>query len=91
MPKKKKDADVCTPTGPDSRWVDGWPYRVAKSGSVMVGTAASGQFKRWSFKLTSYKSIDLESDEDRDHCVRLEIQHRGKGPGPGKRHSGRRF
>jgi len=83
MPKKKKHADICTPTGPEPRWVDGWPYRVQKNGTVMVGTAASGQFRRWSFALTSYEDIDFDSDEDRDQCVRLEIQHRSKGPGPG--------
>lgn len=82
---KKKNKSICKPTGPDPRWVDGWSYRVYESGTVVVGTAPSGtQFARWSFALTSYEGIDLDSDDDRDKCVHLEVARRDKGSGPGK-------
>eukprot|EP00966_Prymnesium_polylepis_P013560 312810-Prymnesium_polylepis.1 len=50
MPPKKKAAAF----EESSDIVRGWPYKVYGSGLVKVGTAGSGQFKSFSFRLTSY-------------------------------------
>ena len=82
-PRRKPTHAPLNPTQGPSRWMNGWPYRVFACGKVKVGTAKVGPHAAWSFSLFSYEGADYECHQARDQCVRLEMQRRGIGYGPG--------
>lgn len=69
MAPKKLVPDRYQPlVGQDAR---GWPFRVAGDGHVTVGTVAAGQFKKWTFRLSTYPD-----DASPTACVLAEIEGR---------------
>ena len=67
MPAKKK----ATAFEESSDSVRGWPYKVYGSGLVKVGTAGSGRFKSFTFRLTSYEEYSSPAA-----CVEHELDTR---------------
>ena len=55
MPPKRKLTPVFKRTNGS---VHGWPYQVYDDGRGILGTAGSGAFARWSFRLTSFENND---------------------------------
>ena len=70
MAPKQRVPDAYTPVS--KAIVRGWPFRVRGDGMVTVGTASSGQFKRFTFQLSTYP----EDSEDPSQCVIAEIDNR---------------